>query len=29
MKINEKIVRQIDENSITETIQREIEISKK
>jgi hypothetical protein len=29
MKINEKIVRQIDENSITEIIQREIEISKK
>jgi hypothetical protein len=29
MKINEKIVRQIDENSITEIIQIEIEISKK
>lgn len=29
IKINEKIVRQIDENSITEMVQREIEISKK
>jgi len=29
IKINEKIVRQIDEDSITEAIQREIEISKK
>jgi hypothetical protein len=28
IKINEKIVRQIDENSITEMIQREIDISK-
>jgi hypothetical protein len=29
IKINEKIVHQIDENSITEMIQREIEITKK
>ena len=29
IKINEKIVRQIDENSITEIVQREIEISQK
>ncbi len=29
IKINEKMVRQIDENSITEIVQREIQISKK
>jgi hypothetical protein len=29
IKINERIVRQIDENSIIEAIQREIDISKK
>lgn len=29
IKINEKMVRQIDENSITEMVQREIEISRK
>jgi hypothetical protein len=29
IKINEKIVRQIDENSVIEAIQREMDISKK